>query len=122
MGHTKLLLVEDNYIVAMEIQQELQERGYNTYKIATTGKKAVEIAKQKSPDAIIMDILLSSDMDGIEAAQKILTEENIPIIFLTGYDSENIRQRAHKLEPAAYIVKPVDVKKIENHLKKILGD
>ena len=83
-----ILLVEDNVIVAFDIKQRLQQLGYQVLDIIASGEEAVEAVARQAPSLILMDIFLDGEMDGIEAAQAILRNAQIPIIFLTGHDDE----------------------------------
>lgn len=106
-GHRpSILLVEDNVIVAFDMQQRLQQLGYAVQGIVATGEEAVETVARQEPSLILMDIFLEGRMDGIEAAQKILERSQIPIIFLTGHDDEETLGRAKITETFGYIIKP----------------
>jgi len=101
-----ILLVEDNVIVAFDMQQRLQQLGYAVQGIVASGEEAVETVARQEPSLILMDIFLEGRMDGIEAAQKILERSQIPIIFLTGHDDEETLGRAKITETFGYIIKP----------------
>jgi two-component system, response regulator PdtaR len=103
----RVLLVEDEVMVAMCIVDELERAGYVLLPQATTGAEAVEIAAAYRPDVILMDIHLSGEMDGIQAARKIQAQASPAIIFMTGYtDTETVRQ-VREVKPAGYLEKPV---------------
>lgn len=104
--HPSILLVEDNVIVAFDMQQRLQQLGYAVQGIVASGEEAVETVSRQAPSLILMDIYLEGRMDGIEAAQKILERSQIPIIFLTGHDDEETLDRAKITETFGYIIKP----------------
>lgn len=106
MIKNKILIVEDEAIVAKDIQQSLKRLGYDVAGSATTGKKAIELSKEKQPDLILMDIMLKGDMSGIEAATQIKKELKIPIVYLTAYTDENTLNKAKITEPYGYIIKP----------------
>ena len=113
MGKVSVLIVEDESIVAKDIQFSLKKLGYNVLGIEKTGEDAIKSAKLKKPDIIIMDIMLKGEITGIEASEKIREENNIPIIFLTAYADESTLARAKITEPYAYIIKPY--KEIDLH-------
>jgi DNA-binding LytR/AlgR family response regulator len=113
MGKVNVLIVEDENIVAKDIQFSLKKLGYNVLGIEKTGEGAIKSATQKKPDIIIMDIMLKGEITGIEASEKIREENNIPIIFLTAYADESTLSRAKITEPYAYIIKPY--KEIDLH-------
>ena len=101
-----ILLVEDNVIVAFDMQQRLQQLGYRVQGIIASGEEAVEEVARQAPSLILMDIFLEGRMDGIEAAQQILRTTQIPIIYLTGHDDEETLGRAKITEAFGYIIKP----------------
>ncbi len=113
MGKVSVLIVEDESIVAKDIQFSLKKLGYNVLGIEKTGEDAIKSATLKKPDIIIMDIMLKGEITGIEASEKIREENNIPIIFLTAYADESTLARAKITEPYAYIIKPY--KEIDLH-------
>ncbi len=103
----KLLLVEDEFLLATLLQQNLELVGYQMCELVGTGEEAVEQAEKERPDFILMDIRLAGKMNGIEAAREIHQRFQIPIIFMTGYSDEETIARARDLKPLAYLVKPV---------------
>lgn len=113
MSKINVLVVEDESIVSKDIQYSLKKLGYNVVGAAATGEKAIELAGEKSPDIILMDIMLKGDITGIEASAEIKEKYNIPIIFLTAYADENTLSKAKVTEPYAYIIKPF--KEIDLH-------
>jgi len=101
-----ILIVEDEIILAMAIELSLQEMDYNVSGIETTGYDAIEHAKQKRPDIVLMDINLKNSMSGIEAATKIWKSFKIPIIFLTSYHDDKTMKETLECEPYGYLIKP----------------
>jgi AmiR/NasT family two-component response regulator len=101
-----ILVVEDEFIVAMDIKERLESMGYNVCGMLDSGERAVEKASSTSPDLVLMDIVLNGKMDGIEAAQAITENQELPIVFLTAYGSHGIIDRAKKIDPLGYIIKP----------------
>ena len=106
MSKNQILIVEDDGIVAEGIKTSLEELGYAVTGIAASGKNALEIAEEKSPDLVLMDIVLKGEMDGIETADQIQSRFNIPVIYLTSYTEDTFLERAKTTEPFGYIVKP----------------
>ena len=104
----KILLAEDEIIIAQCLKMDLEKHGYEVCKFVSRGEDAIETAKKEDPDVILMDIHLSGKMDGIEAAMKIIAHKNIPIIFMTGYNETNIFERAQKINPVACLGKPIE--------------
>jgi glycosyltransferase involved in cell wall biosynthesis/CheY-like chemotaxis protein len=108
MDKTKILIVDDEVIIAMEMKNHLENMGYQVVGIAATGIEAIEIALEKTPNIILMDIMLKGDIDGIETAQKIRSYDlNTNIIYTTGYSDEDLLKRAVLSEPNGYILKPL---------------
>ena len=94
MTPKKILIVEDEVIIASDMKKKLEEAGHSVIDIATKGEKAIEIALSLKPDLIFMDIMLSGKMDGIEAAKEIHNSSDIPIIFLTAHSEKQLLERA----------------------------
>jgi len=117
MDNTKILVVEDEIIVAMELKHQLESMGYHVVGIAATGEEAIEVALEKNPDVILMDIMLKGDMDGIEAAKKINTHQDTHIIYTTAYSDEEILKKAKLTEPHGYILKPLNNSEINANIQ-----
>jgi two-component system response regulator LytT len=113
MAKTSVLVVEDESIVAKDIQQSLIKLGYNVVGTASTGEKALALANELRPDIILMDIMLKGPMSGIDASAEIKKELSIPVIFLTAYADESTLAKAKVTEPFGYIIKPF--KEIDLH-------
>ncbi|MCD4703605.1 MAG: response regulator [Methanosarcinaceae archaeon] len=106
MKSTRILVVEDEAIVAMMIKKRLINMGYIVSGVASTGKDAIIKVEGTFPDLVLMDIMLKGDMDGIEAASEIRKRFSIPIVYLTAYSDEATLERAKLTEPYGYIMKP----------------
>ncbi|HQV73944.1 MAG: response regulator [Flavobacteriales bacterium] len=113
MAQSNVLVVEDESIVSKDIQHSLKKLGYNVVGAANTGEQAVSLALEHMPDIILMDIMLKGEMNGIEAAEAIRKETNIPVIFLTAYADESTLAKAKVTQPYGYIIKPF--KEIDIH-------
>lgn len=111
---TKILVVEDESIVAKNIQIRLKRLGYAVPAIVSTGKEAIKKAKELYPDLVLMDIVLKGDMDGVEAARQIYSRFNIPVVYLTAYSDESTLQRAKVTEPFGYVLKPFEVRTLRS--------
>lgn len=103
---SRILVVEDERIVARDIQTCLQHLGYDVPEIASSSSEAVEIAGRIRPDLVIMDIVLKGVKDGISTATEIKARYGIPMIYLTAYEDEKTLERAKLTEPFGYILKP----------------
>ncbi len=104
----KILVVEDDKNVAAVLEARLESFGYDVCDIAANGLKAIDRALALNPDLILMDILLEGDMNGIEAADKIKDQSDVPIIFLTCLNDPDVLARAIDTNPYGYLVKPYD--------------
>lgn len=103
---TGILIVEDERVVARDIEGALTRLGYRVVGIASSGDEAIRIARQETPGLVLMDIHLRGDLDGIETARQIGLELAVPIIFLTAFSDGETIERATAVEPFGYIVKP----------------
>ena len=103
---TKILVVEDEQIVALELQDQLTHMGHSVAGIVASGEEAVEQARRLQPHLILMDIKLQGKLDGIQAAELIRKEADIPIVYLTAFADEATLQRAKVTQPYGYILKP----------------
>ena len=101
-----ILLIEDEFIVASDIKERIEEMGYRVCSIFGSGEAALEQASLLSPDLALVDVKLDGEMDGIDTALGLLTLKQIPIIFLTAYATDSMVARAKRVEPMGYIVKP----------------
>ena len=101
-----ILIVEDEVLVALELQSHLQGLGYKIVDTITSGATAVKQARALQPDLVLMDIRLDGSMDGIEAARQIRAAQDIPIIFLTAFGDKNTLERAKQTAPFGFILKP----------------
>ena len=102
----KILIAEDEYVIARGIQSNLEGWGYDVTGIATSGEGAIASAASDRPDLVLMDIVLKGDMDGIAAAATIVERFNIPVVYVTAFGSDPFVQRAKTSAPFGYIVKP----------------
>ncbi|GAB4410818.1 MAG: hypothetical protein Fur0044_04650 [Anaerolineae bacterium] len=109
MLNSQIMVVEDEIVVARNIEMRLKSLGYQDPIVAFSGQEAVQKAGEAAVDLILMDIRLGSGIDGVEAAETIRSRFDLPIIFLTAYTDEVTLQRVKKSEPYGYIRKPFQV-------------
>lgn len=102
-----IMIVDDQVIDIMELEEALTANGYTIAGVAYSGKEAVTMATDRRPDLILMDIKMPGEMDGISAAEVIKAQTDIPIIFLTGHSSQKYINRAKRVDPSGYIMKPI---------------
>ena len=102
----KILVVEDEWIIANDIKDSLLEMGYRVTAIASSGEEAMAEAEEDPPDLMLMDIVLKGKMTGIDAARAIRARRDIPIIFLTAYDNQCMVDQAKGIDNSGYLLKP----------------
>ena len=107
---TKVMIVEDEAIVAEDLKDQLEEMSYNVCGIADNASDAISLAIETKPDVIMMDIVIKGEYDGIYAALEISQQLNIPVIFATAYSDSGTLARATKAAPYGYITKPYNAR------------
>lgn len=117
MADVKIMVVEDEGIVALDIQSKLERMGYEVSAVVSSGEEAVEKAGAMHPDLALMDIQLDGEMDGIEAADQIRSRFDIPVVYLTAFSDENTLQRAKISEPFGYLLKPFEERKMHTTIE-----
>ena len=118
MKNTNILIVEDESIVAMELESYIQKQGYTVVDICSNAKDAFTIVSQKEINIIMMDICIKGELDGIETAIQIKkSHPHIEIIFLTAHLDDYNVDRAIELNPVAYLSKPFDREELRVFLK-----
>ncbi|MBW4645976.1 MAG: response regulator [Goleter apudmare HA4340-LM2] len=113
MVQVRVLVVEDEVIVARTIASQLNQLGYIVTGTASSGKAAIAKASETQPEIVLMDIILKGDMDGIAAASYIREHLDIPVIYLTAYGDNHTLERAKITQPFGYIVKPFTIKDLQ---------
>jgi PAS domain S-box-containing protein len=117
---SKILIVEDQRIIAKDIELSLLSLGYKVAANVSSGEEAIKKAKATQPDLVLMDIVLKGEMSGIEAAQKIRESSDIPIIYLTAHADEDTLKRAKLTQPYGYILKPFRVEQLRTAIEMSL--
>ena len=108
-----ILIVEDEAPLALSLESQLKEIGYDVAGIAVSGEQAIELFEEKMPDLILMDIKLRGEVDGIDVATFIRSRHFVPIIFLTAFSNDAEVQRAKRLGPDAFILKPFQTRELQ---------
>ncbi len=121
MAGTKILIVEDEFIVANDIRNSLEAMGYAVVGIAASGEKAIKKAEAERPDLILMDIMLRGEMNGIEAARQILARFNVPVVFLTAYADPLVIEQAKAAKPFGYLIKSYEDRQLKATIEIALG-
>lgn len=117
MEKIKILVVEDENILALGLKKKLEKLGYTVTDIAASGPETIKKVADNTPDLILMDIVLKGDMDGIETAKKLNETLSIPIIYLTAYADDAILKRAAATVPYGYILKPYKEKELKANIE-----
>ncbi|MCA9976930.1 MAG: PAS domain S-box protein [Chloroflexota bacterium] len=120
MTKSRIMIVEDESIVALDIQQRLQRMGYEIVAVAARAETAIQRAQEVLPDLVLMDIQLRGELDGIDAADLIYGRFNIPVIFLTAFADEATLQRAKKVTPYGYLLKPLQEQELHTTIATAL--
>jgi PAS domain S-box-containing protein len=113
MSKTHILIVEDEGIIAKDLQAMLRNLGYHVPVTVGTGALAITTALQNQPDLILMDIQLRGDMDGVQAAAAISAQQDVPIVYLTANSDEATLQRAKVTDPFGFLIKPFEERAIQ---------
>lgn len=121
MSKIKILVVEDEVIIAIDIKNRLTKLGYTVTAIAFSGEEAINKATDDCPDLVLMDINLKGNIDGVEAAAQISDRFNIPIIYLTANADNTTLERAKATEPLGYLLKPFKEKELHTTIEITLS-
>jgi two-component system, response regulator PdtaR len=108
----KILIAEDNYLIAEEISRTIENLGYAIVGVAVNGIEAVELTEKLKPDVVLMDIKMP-EMDGLEASRRIQQSQPTPIVVLTAYESSEMIEKGAEAGIAAFLTKPPEAKMIE---------
>jgi len=120
MNTQSIMVVEDEWVISEQICKDLKGLGYTVCGTASTGDEAIRKAETENPDLILMDIILKGKMDGIEAAERITSQFDIPVIYLTAYTNHDYIERAKQTKPFGYLVKPFVKKELHINIEMAL--
>jgi len=120
MAKARILIVEDEGIIAEDIQMSLRDMGYDVLAVVTSGEEAVKVAEEHGPDLVLMDVVLQGEMDGIEAANRIRSGLGVPVIYLTAYADDKMLERAKVTEPFGYLIKPFRDRELRSTIEMAL--
>jgi CheY-like chemotaxis protein len=122
MTKAGILIVEDEHIVAWDLQRQLTRLGYTVLGIVSSGEEAIAQTLQLRPDLVLMDIRLPGEMDGVEAAEHIRTLVPAAIIFMTAYGDDGTLQRTLASGSVVVLQKPFQHAELQSALVKVLGE
>lgn len=120
MNHSRILIVEDEYVVAADLKIQLQSMGYQVVGPVSSGEQALEMAGREPLDLALMDIKLNGGKDGLETARCLHQGLDIPVIFLTAFAEKDLLERAKLSEPFGYLVKPFSYKELRASIETAL--
>jgi signal transduction histidine kinase/CheY-like chemotaxis protein len=115
-----ILIVEDEAIVAFNLQQRLSHMGYHVPDVAVSGSETLALVSQSRPDLILMDIHIEGAMDGIEVAARIHETSPVPVIYLTAYSEDSTLERARQTRPYGYLIKPFSERELHATIQMAL--
>ena len=117
----KIVIVEDEGLIAADLQGRLERAGYQVPGVAASGGEALEVIRAGSPDLVLMDIRLAGELDGIQVADKVRTEFDIPVVYLTAYEDRETLQRASQTQAFGYIKKPIASASLQGSIEMALS-
>ena len=120
MSKIRILVVEDESLVARDIQNMLRSLGYEVTGVIASGEQAIQKASATTPDLVLMDIVLKGEIDGITAAEKLWEEYGIPVIYLTAYADDATFDRAKLTKPFGYLLKPFEERELQTTIEMAL--
>ena len=120
INETRILVVEDEAIIAMDIKGILNKMGYFDSQIVDSGEESVRKVAAERPDLVLMDIKLKGEMDGIEAAKLILKQYNVPVVYITAYGDEATLKRVNGTNRFGYITKPFEEADLRSTIQEAL--
>ena len=110
----KILIVEDEALIAKDIKQKLFQLGHEVVGIVDNGDEAIAIARKNMPHILLMDIVIKGSFNGIETAQRIKENQKVAVIYLTAFDSPSVATEADSTNPQGYLLKPFDDSMLQN--------
>ena len=120
MPRARVLIVEDERVVAEDVGRSLNKLGYSVVGIVSSGEEAVKKTEELGPDLVLMDIVLKGGMDGVEAAEEIRGRFRIPVVYVTAYADDETLKRAKETEPFGYILKPFEERELYTSIEVAL--
>jgi PAS domain S-box-containing protein len=117
----RIVIVEDEGLIAADLQGRLERAGYRVPAVAGSGKEALKVIGENSPDLVLMDIRLQGNMDGIQVAERVRSDYDIPVVFLTAYEDAKTLERAGKTQAFGYIKKPLASASLQGSIEMALA-
>jgi signal transduction histidine kinase len=120
MSKIRIMVVEDERIVALNLQRRLIKLGYEISAMVTSGRQALEEIERDRPDVVLMDVNIDGEIDGIETASRIPDGYHLPVIYLTAYSEEVTLQRARQTKPYGFLLKPISERELHATIQMVL--
>lgn len=114
MTRPRLLIVEDEIIIALDLKAQLQRLGYDVIGLAANGDEALQLAEAQRPDLVLMDLVLRGPVDGAQTADQLRERYGLPVVFITAYSDAATLERVRVTEPYGYILKPFDTRQLHS--------
>lgn len=118
----KILVAEDEAIIAMDLELMLRSLGFDRLEVVDTGEKSLKKVAVEKPHLVLMDIRLKGELDGIEAAKQIFYEYNIPVIYITAFGDENTIKKANGSARYGFITKPFEEDELKSRIQSALEE
>lgn len=112
-----ILIVEDEFIIAMLIEKQVKKLGYTVVGKVSNGMAAINRVREGGVDLVLMDIKINGELDGIDTMKEISRFSTIPVIYITGNSDPNTRERATGTGPAGYIIKPIEADVLQRQIE-----
>ena len=117
----QIMIVEDEALVAMRQMMDLAAEGFMLCGWVSSGEEAIQLAREKHPDVALMDVRLTGQIDGIEALRQIRKFSNMPVVFVTGYSDDELKEQVMDMPPSAYLLKPVESRDIVAAIRTLMN-
>ena len=118
----RILIVEDDFLVAMQMESALADAGFEIASIASSGEDAIELAMSERPRLAVMDIRLAGDRDGVDTALTLFAEQGIRCVFATAHHDEHVRRRAEPAAPLGWLAKPYTMASLVTMVRRALDE
>lgn len=122
MPKARILIVEDEALVGLELSESLERLGYSVLPLVSSGDDVLDAVHRGKPDLIVMDIHLRSFSDGVDASERVHLFQDVPVVYITAYNTPEIRERALRTRPVAYLLKPIEEKSLAEAIERGLGE
>lgn len=120
MTKANLLVVEDEFIIAQNLRNQLTDLGYAVLDVVSSGERAFQSIEKQQPDLVLMDIVLNGPLDGIETASRIRSQYGVPVIYITAFADKELFERAKITEPYGYLLKPFEERELQANIEMSL--